>query len=367
MKVLFDHQVFQDQIVGGISRYYIQIFKQYQDQPDFDFEVALKLSNNQYITELSFLKHATVIQNKQFKGLRRILNYFNEKNSIDKLRGNNFTLFHPTYYDPYFLKYLDNKPFVLTVYDLINEIFKFSSKKNEQLRQWKKETINRADKIIAISNNTKMDLMKIFNVPESKIQVIYLANSLNLDSISPLIKKEAHLYYLLYVGKRSGYKNFEFTVRSIANILIKENLFLICLGGDSFSKTEKEMLQELNLSNKVYHYFVNDAELIYFYSHAIALIFPSLYEGFGIPILEAFACKCPVIASNASSLPEVGGNACIYFNPRDTDELVNCVQQVIQSDHLRQQLILKGDIQLKCFSWETTALQTRDLYNALVA
>ena len=161
MKVLFDHQVFQDQIVGGISRYYIQLFKQFQNQYDFNFKVALKLSNNQYVAELSFLRHTTIITSKQFKGLRKILNYFNKRNSINELKGKDFSIFHPTYYNPYFLNYLGNKPLVITVYDLINEISEFSTKKHVKLLQWKKNAINRADKIIAISNNTKKDFRHI--------------------------------------------------------------------------------------------------------------------------------------------------------------------------------------------------------------
>jgi glycosyltransferase involved in cell wall biosynthesis len=169
------------------------------------------------------------------------------------------------------------------------------------------------------------------------------------------------------VGNRSGYKNFVFFIESIAGILYNhEDLHVVCAGSLPFTNEEKHFLTNLNLLNQVHHIKINDTILKNLYENARAFIFPSLYEGFGLPVLEAFSCGCPVLLSNSSSLPEVGGEGAIYFDPYDSASLTDALENLISDDYLRKQLALKGCERLKLFSWQKTANETKSVYENLI-
>jgi len=125
-------------------------------------------------------------------------------------------------------------------------------------------------------------------------------------------------------------------------------------------------LEKLNVLHKVHHIKINDISMKILYKNAQAFVFPSLYEGFGLPILEAFSCGCPAILSNSSSLPEVGGDAAIYFDPVDEESLIYAVETVLFNEKYRQELIRKGYERLKQFSWEKGAVATKNVYYSLV-
>ncbi|MBU4269311.1 glycosyltransferase family 4 protein, partial [Candidatus Dependentiae bacterium] len=281
MKILYDHQIFNGQIYGGISRYFYNLINNFYINKDVNFKLSLIYSQNFYLKNSIFIKPLSFLQDKKFKGRDRLLNYFleiNKLNSIYNLKLNKFNIFHPTEYDPYFLAYLDNKPYVLTVYDMIHELF---YKENKKYIENKKELILKASKIIAISQNTKKDILKFIDVPEDKIDVTYLASDLNIG-----LQKKVNLpeNYLLFVGNRDGYKNFEIFLKSLLILFKKyENLTLVCVGGAAFTSKELDFIYENNLVKKIFHMYLSDNQLSYAYSHALTVIFPSLYEGFGIP------------------------------------------------------------------------------------
>ena len=141
---------------------------------------------------------------------------------------------------------------------------------------------------------------------------------------------------------------------------------MICAGSQSFNDSEKDFLQILDLSKKVVHYPVSDEFLIELYKNAIAFVFPSLYEGFGVPVLEAFSAGCPVICSNTSSFPEIAGDAAFFFDPYDKDSIHDSVKSVISDNNLRNELIHKGYERIKAFSWQETANRTKKLYMSLI-
>ena len=168
-------------------------------------------------------------------------------------------------------------------------------------------------------------------------------------------------------GSRSAYKNFDFFIESVAGILCKdEELQVVCAGSSPFTNKEKTTLKNLNILHKVHHVKINDTILKNLYKNARAFIFPSLYEGFGLPVLEAFSCGCPIMLSNSSSLPEIGGNAAIYFDPYDSTSLSEALEHLISDDTLRLELIHKGSERLKLFSWEITANETKNIYDNLL-
>jgi glycosyltransferase involved in cell wall biosynthesis len=340
--------------------------RELDDVSDVQYEIPLLVSNNHYISDKKFVNYIDLLPNKQFRGKHRVFRLLNKPNNIWKLKQQNFDIFHPTYYDPYFLKYIGNKPFILTVYDMIHEKFSEMFPATDKTTEQKRLLVEKATKIIAISESTKKDLIELFGTDESKIEVVYLGNSMFPKSDIKLsfdIPKK----YLLFVGGRGLYKNFERLIKSISELLNQDDeLFVLCAGGGKFSSSEMQLLSELGISKQVLQYNLDDDSLAYFYKNALAFIFSSLYEGFGIPVLESFACGCPLLCSNLSSLPEVAGEAACYFDPYSEESIKNAVMKVLDSPNLREDLMKKGCEQLKKFSWKKTAEETKYIYESVL-
>ncbi len=290
------------------------------------------------------------------------MNLLNELKSKALLRRDDFDVFHPTYYDPYHLKSKSKKPIVITFHDLIHEKFKRS---DHRTLAHKKRVLSLADRIIAVSQSSKNDLMEYYGIEEERITVVHLASSINRCEG---VKSEASkIDYLLYVGNRGHYKNFLFFVRAIAPLLIKDrNLFLYCAGGGCFTKEESMLFHELHIENKITLHAGNDTSLTKMYSNAIALFFPSLYEGFGLPLLEAMSCGCPIGASQTSSLPEVANDAALYFDPYDKDSILSVAETLIAKPDIRLTLKQKGFLRAQKFTWTKTAALTHQVYTSVV-
>lgn len=367
LKVLFDHQCFSNQDYGGISRYFTELIKHLKLLKLAQTELSIKYSNNLYLKELDEVIVKPFFEGKKFIGRTFLLNYINKNLSREAIRKCNFNIFHPTYFDPYFLNSLSQKPFVLTIYDMTHEIFPESVHKFDKTSSNKKVLIKHAQKIIAISENTKNDIIRILNVPSEKIEVIHLASSLNKNM--SLGKESLSLpeRYILYVGSRKYYKNFINTLEAFTELVKNDdNLFLICAGGGEFSDREKNVFSKRNLSPKILHKPANDFSLATLYSNALVFIFPSFYEGFGIPVLEAMNCDCPLALSKISSLPEIADDAAIYFDPHNVTDIVQALSQIIYDKDRRTELVIKGMKRREEFSWIKTAIQTVELYKKVL-
>lgn len=358
MKVLYDHQRFSVQNVGGITRYFYGLINEFNNLDDIKVKLSILFSNNEYIQKYSNKFFPKI----NFKGKRFLMYKINNIKAMFDVKKNDYDIFHPTYYDNYFLPFLKKK-LVVTVYDMYHELF-LNNKNNETILQ-KKNLIYKADKIIAISQNTKNDILKLYNdINENKIKVIYLANSLSYKNIEKVNLPEK---YILYIGHRNKYKNFENLAKAFSKINFeRENLFLVCIGGGNFSKNEIIFLKQLNIYKNCISINVNDNQLTYIYKNALALVFPSSYEGFGIPILEAFYCECPLILSNTSCLPEIAQDCAEYFDPNNIEEMKYKIEKVINDKEIRKELTNKGLIRLKDFSWKKTALETLKVYNSVI-
>ncbi len=368
MRILYDHQIFTRQIYGGISRYFFELIKHFKNDNKIKYELSLKYSNNYYLKELNNLTQKTFLENYSFRGKYRLLNILNKKVSKKAIYRGNYDIFHPTYYDPYFLDYIGKKPFVLTIHDMVHEIYPEMFPLKDETSKRKKLLAQKATKIIAVSENTKKDIIRFFSIGTNKIEVIFHGTPFDMNnSGDSKVDIDLPEKYILFVGSRSGYKNFSLFIEAITSLLIENNkLKVVCVGGGNFKGIEKEKFKRLNITNKVYQYSVNDDILTYLYKKAIVFIFPSLYEGFGIPILEAFSCGCPVIASNTSSLSEVAGDAAIYFDPINKLSILNSIQKVICDNNLRDQLIYKGYQRVKKFTWKKTMEQTKKIYESII-
>ena len=279
--------------------------------------------------------------------------------------------FAPAHYTPPFL----NSPLVVTIHDTAYEYFPNEFRKQDlyQLRNWTKSSVDRALKIIAVSKNTKKDIIDLYKAPDNKINVIYngfarASQSVNsqskINSITkvtkPLVNK-----FILYVGTLQPRKNI-LTLIDAFHLLKQERndkLKLVIVGkkGWLYDKIFTKV-NELNLQDEIiFKGFVSDSELINIYQRASVFVLPSFYEGFGIPILEAMSYDCPVICSETSALPEVGGNACLYFNPHDKIDLAAKIKSVLADPVQRVTLIRKGREQIKKFSWKKCGEETYSL------
>lgn len=367
MKILYDEQIFTQQQYGGISRYFFELIKRY-DTADNSCEVATLFTDNAYYNEKFNPKLNRLLPKSHFKGKKRVTNYLNSIKSISEVKKGDFDVFHPTYYNDYFLEKIKKKPFVVTFYDMIHEKFSNqyeSLKSDTKIFDNKRRLLENSSKIIAISETTKNDIIDFFDVDASKIDVVYLGNSLDNFDIGnkPLIDED----YILFVGNRENYKNFIFFISAIAQLLIDNNLKLICAGGGSFSLEELVLIKSLQLENRViFKKIISDDALANYYANALFFCFPSLYEGFGIPVLESFACGCPALLSNGGSLPEVGDDAAHYFESTNAESLKKSVQELIHNQVLRQNLKEKGFERLKQFSWDKTFLETLEVYKSVI-
>jgi len=363
-KIFFDHQKFSTQKFGGISRYFANIIEEIKRCNDFDYLLGVANSQNFYIkNEKQFLNNP--ISNYLLKseyGFRTFKT--NELYCKYLLKQNNYDVFHPTYYDPYFIKYL-KKPMVTTIHDMTYERLPEYFWVQDPLTSQKRISAQRADKIIAISETTKKDLLTYLQVDENKVEVIYhgidIDSPLQLEEIKGLPKD-----YLFFVGDRGGYKNFYLLLDAFANLSKKHpNLHLVLSGGGKLVGADVEIINRLKLNEKVHHYQVNDAQLNYLYKNALLFIYPSLYEGFGLPILEAFRANCPILLSDTECFREIAEDSVAFFSRYSLEDLTQQIDNLISQQTLRDNLVEKGKLRLKYFPIEKSMNQTLELYKSL--
>lgn len=363
MNILYDGQVFSWQRIGGISRYFVEL--QTNLGNDFSVQLGTMFTDNVYVWDNPVLRKKVMghlLSNGNFRGKTRIQSMANRMYSMYLLEKNAFDIFHPTYYVPYFLRYLKKKPYVVTVYDMIHEKFpqQFSG---DITIEYKRESILHASKIIAISKQTKIDLVDIYGIPENKIEVVYLGHSMDISREETVHNLPPS--YILFVGSRFGYKNFALFLKAFKQLTeLNPEISLVCTGSD-FTSDEYALIRTLRLEKKIVRLFVSDAQLTYLYRHALCFVFPSLYEGFGIPILESFACGCPIALSNTSCFPEIAQNAGTYFNPFDIDSIIEAIHKLISDKEYCATQVAMGYKVLKQYSWKKMTEETALVYKSI--
>ena len=356
MKILYDATIFSSQRVGGISRYHYELYKGTRNL-NFHPNIAGLFTKNKYTLTDPILKKALI---KDSMAAFATVNKFLLKRALKK--ADQDTIYHPSIlYRQVFDVIPKDIKVVMTIHDMIIE------RETKQIDELRLDYANRADKIIAISQTTKDDIIDILKIPEEKIEVIYHGCSLSLKGAR---KPKTALpdKYILYVGGRGKHKNLPFLLSSIADILHKnEDLYIVFTGNREFSEEEIQLLQELDIENKVKIMTrLEDEELAYVYSKSLAFIFPSILEGFGIPILEAWSCQTPALLSENKCFKEIGGDAAIYFDPYCKKSLENAVNDILNNEDMREEMIKKGTKRLELFSWKKASKQVADVYKSVL-
>ena len=365
-RILLDNVIFSLQKIGGISNYWYNLIKESAGNNNIFYFEDNYYSYKNYYRNLLKLPTDFIIKdkNKYPLKLKRYLPV--------KITKKSFDIFHSSYYR-YNMYNIKN---VTTVYDFVYE--KYIPKYNFKriFHSWQKYwAIKCSNYIIGISKNTLDDMLRYYpEFKNKKTQVIYLGIN---DDFYPIEKKNdfitiqnSKLYYnsyFFYFGNRRGYKNFALLIKAYSNLLKNNKNIpnLIVAGGGSFSKEEIKLLREKEVSlNIIKLKEIDNNELNLLYNYCSGFIYPSLYEGFGMPVIEAMQAGAPVICSNSSSIPEVAGEAAILVEPTDVFALEKSLFELL-NNNTRKDLIYLGYMQSRKFSWDKMYKETLKIYNSL--
>ena len=294
---------------------------------------------------------------------RVILPSFLEKYKCD--------IFHSTFY-PLLLRKRRIR-YVFTIHDLKSLRIKDDAWR-QNLKMYK-EAMRISDAIIAISNATRKDIIEHFSVPADKIKVVYLGVSSSYKRIEDnmvlnnILRKYGITKDFFFSLGGNPRKNINRLIKSFSLFKYKNDFDLVIAGVGVNERVDeyKKLVEKYNLSGniKILGYIKNNDDLVGLYNSAYCFVFPSLYEGFGLPVLEAMACGTPVITSNVSSLPEVGGNAVLYVDPYKEDDIARVIEKMVEDKELKNKLAEQGLERAKQFSWRRTAEETLKVYKCI--
>ena len=230
----------------------------------------------------------------------------------------------------------------------------------------KRAAVNRADHIICISETTQRDLVRLYGIDPARTSVVYLGHSLTVEADAAKVQSGGRRPSLLYVGYRGGYKNFMTLLQAYGSSPILREFELIAFGGHPLLRDEQNEIRRLGITDRVRFESGSDRELAAHYQAATAFIYPSKYEGFGIPPLEAMSHGCPVVCSNAGAIPEVVGDAGLYFDPNNPEELRTELERVVTTEALQADLRARGNERIAMFSWDKCAAETARIYREIM-
>ncbi|MDD2486786.1 MAG: glycosyltransferase family 1 protein [Candidatus Gracilibacteria bacterium] len=370
MKIGIDCRMYSIHFTG-IGRYVYELVS-YLEKNDLENEYVL------FFNEPNFSDY--IPPNERFKKVLVNARHYSYKEQfvfLYKLYKENLDLMHFTHFNaPIFYK----RPSVVTIHDLTISFYpgKKLTKPHHRLAYnlTVKNITKRAEKIIAVTKHTKKDLIEVLNVPEDKIEVIYeglnkndffIAGKEDIEKLK--MKFDLKKDYIFYVGVLREHKNLLRLITAY-NELLKEgviDLDLVIAGKeDVYFEIRNTIINEGLQKNVRLLGFVQEQDLNILYSGAKAVAYPSLYEGFGLPILEAMAHKVPLACSNFSCLPEIAGkDGAIFFNPLSIESIKNSLKEVLTNEELREKLIENGLKRVDDFSWEKMGGEILALYNSL--
>lgn len=362
MRIAFDHQIFGWQRYGGISRYIFELSQTIANNARNEVHVVSPLFVNEYLKASPKELAVWGVPVRQIPRTGRLVRAANSLGTRAILAHLKPDIVHETYYAPRRSAPCSSKV-VLTVHDMIHERYPSEFLGASTTIREKKESVSRADHIICVSDQTRRDLIDILNVAPERCSTVHLGFRPLRVPQSPLPAPTSRPY-ILYVGLRSGYKNFRTLVAAVAmSARLKSGFDIVCFGGGRFSRDESNHMAQLGFDDgRLHQVGGGDSVLSALYRGASAFVYPSRFEGFGIPPLEAMSCDCPVVCSDTGAVREVVADAGLYFNPADPEELAKALERVVEDDGLRASLRAAGQTRVQQFSWDKCAAQTLTLY-----
>jgi len=362
IRVAFDHRIFLYQKHGGVSRYFVRLV---EHLPEFGVasRVLASLHINEHLQDLP--RHLVWgARLRESRNQERFGRRIGEALFAPLSRLHRAQIAHETYFSPVRIA-PTSVPVVLTVYDMTYELYP-NIANAQQLIANKQDAIRRADRILCISENTRKDLLRFY--PEAADRASVTLLGFDSDFSARFTGGSPHPRpYLLYVGMRwRVYKNFTALVEAFGAAPQLSDFDLVCIGGGPFTHEERDLFRRSEVGDRVIQREADDQALKSWYRNAVLFTYPSLYEGFGIPPLEAMAADCPVVCVRASAVPEVCGAAAEYAEPGDTDSLREALVRVALSADRASALREAGRERLKLFSWRECARQTSEVYRDLL-
>ncbi len=363
MRILYDGSIYQAQAAGGVNRYFANLIARLPAcvTPILSATCHHRL---QYPRHVNLDLHVKGFDHRP-KSVARWRRQRHFHRLYDRLCPD---ILHPTSYGLLSGQSLEDsrRPYVLTVYDMTHERFARLIDPRGTRAAIKRQAIGSARAIICVSHSTKRDLLEFCAVPEERVAVIHLAAGLDSAEADASAATPPAPFFV-YVGSRATYKNFDRLRGAMRAVVARWPDCRLCVVGAPLARAEHRRVAELGLGDCVVPYgYATDGQLAQLYGASLALVYPSLYEGFGLPPLEAMRCGTVVVASDASSLPEVVDDAAVLFDPTSTDHLVAILCELLDDPGLRAPLIARGRRRAALFDWERTAARTIDVYQAVL-
>ena len=366
MKIFFDHQIFTFQDMGGVSRYFFEMANNLVNLDENELFLFLGIHISQL--PLNHLHHDRLT----LKGIKapdswifpKLYRFLSDQLCRKELTRNRPDIYHLTYYSD--ISSGRSIPKVITVHDMLYEKFpdQFGVTRNTSE---KTKAISFADAIICVSENTRRELLDLYPSVENKSFVVHhgvtTLTSNNQVCGVPSIEEP----YVLYVGRRNKYKNFQTLLQAFRSVHASfSDIKLLCFGGGRMSQRDLDTIKRLGLSNAVVQISGDDEKLRNAYRNAMCFVYPSQNEGFGLPLLEAMKENCPVVTTNSGPMPEVAGNAALYFSYDSPEECAEKISCILDDSAIKSVLISEGNQQILKFSWEETARKTQLIYKNLI-
>ena len=365
MEVIIDGYIYHAQRMGGISRIFNEVLPLILG---LDPSISLKIILHAKKSDLSEQIEQVMIPNLEKYLLPRdlwkdIYPFLNNWLVSQKVKNKRNTIFHSTYYRS--LASWSGKQ-IFSVYDLIYEKYPDTFNDARDVIHLKSQAFKRADHLICISNATKADLIHYYGIPEKKISISHLGYGEQFRPVdSSCIDLRMDESFILYVGARAKYKGFSDLVTAYSQWGLRHDLKLVVVGSE-WTKQEAELLSKLGIRPRVQMLGrIDDKQLCDLYNQARAFVYPSHYEGFGLPLLEAMACACPVVASSIPSTREVAGDIPFYFEAGKPESLIEALDVCIEKNRRDPNQVKAGLLWVKKYSWQKTAQAMIDVYYAV--
>ncbi len=364
LTVLYDGEMFTTQPAGGVNRYFERVIGGLPR----DWTPVLTTAERR---DVHFPAHPRLrVHHFQRYGFRpgRVAYWLEPHVFRFAERRAHADVLHPTDYRLLTRRAFDRvrTPLVVTVWDMIHELFAARMDPTGRVAAEKRRAVEAAALVVCISESTRRDLLARIPVPPERVVVTHLAGGIDPAVAGAPVGGRP---YLLHVGSRAaGYKNFDGLLAAFARVVARVPDVLLRTTGRPFDADETRRIAELRLTQHVVHEgLVADTRLAALYRDALALVVPSLYEGFGIPPLEAAACGTAVAAARVASLPEVLGDDAAWFDPHDVDAMAHALLGLVEDAALRTELAARGPARAARYSWERTVAETVAVYRRAVA